>query len=273
MPASPPSLVSLPADVHHYITRYLERSDTVILRLVCKRFAQMFPDATGSQLTKQAVDNAARRGHLPLLQWLICTYRSKFDVVTFAGAAGGAHLKVMEWLEAHGCPYNWTASTKAAREGHVKVLEWLHVRGFKFYTGEMYETVLGGQLAALKWIWPHYGTNGYGWDDDCAYAAARLGHVSILEWLHEQRYPWKETDCAEHAAANGHVDVLLWLNEHGRMWSKLCARRAAENGHVDLLRYMVENGCEWEEPREFSKDASPNDIAAVKAYLATLKRT
>lgn len=118
----------------------------------------------------------------------------KFDVATFANG-GRRIITMMDWLEARGCPYDWSASIKAA--GHVKVLEWLDVQA-KFTTGEMYETVLEREhLAALKWIWPRYGTGGYGWDEDCAYAAARLGHVKILEWLQGSLNPWKETDCAE----------------------------------------------------------------------------
>ena len=44
-------------------------------------------------------------------------------------AARGGHLKVLQWLRANGCPWDYGTCYWAVEEGHVEVLRWARENG------------------------------------------------------------------------------------------------------------------------------------------------
>ena len=56
------------------------------------------------------------------------------------------------------------------------------------------------------------------WDEETCEAAAKGGHLEVLQWARQNGCPWNELTCS--AAAGGHLDVLQWAHENGCPWDK-----------------------------------------------------
>ena len=100
---------------------------------------------------------AAKEGHLEILQWLRsigCNWNSN----TCSAAALNGHLEVLKWARANGCNWNSGTCSHAAAGGHFEVLQWAQDNGCDY---DAYTLVLaanhGGDL--LQWAI----NNGYGY--------------------------------------------------------------------------------------------------------------
>eukprot|EP00611_Tribonema_gayanum_P006519 TRINITY_DN1578_c2_g1_i4.p1 TRINITY_DN1578_c2_g1~~TRINITY_DN1578_c2_g1_i4.p1 ORF type:complete len:319 (-),score=42.39 TRINITY_DN1578_c2_g1_i4:14-889(-) len=152
------------------------------------RAARLLYIVYGLPLQAEHAEQAARRGHLRLLQWL----RQKgcpWGDDTCSSAAEGGHLELLQWTRANGCP--WTAWTCAAAAS-------------------------GGHLGVLQWA----RANGCPWDSDTCSLAAAKGHLHVLQWARGQGCRWdtRTTTCA---ARDGHLETLQWLRANGCPWSCL----------------------------------------------------
>jgi hypothetical protein len=124
-------------------------------------------------------------------------------------------------------------------------------------------------------------------------AAAEMGYLAVLKWLHEQGCPWWLEDVCEKATHIGSVEMLLYLQQQGCVFSehtiacaaaqghlavcqfllaeqcpcdaKACAI-AAERGHLDVLNFLLESGCPWE-PVPLCKQAVRSGNIEVLHYL------
>ena len=76
-------------------------------------------------------------------------------------------------------------------------------------------------------------------------AAARQGHLAILQLLHQHGHPWEKSVCCL-AAAGGHLECLQYLHVNGCPWDYDACAIAALRGHSDCLKYLHENGCQWD---------------------------
>ena len=72
---------------------------------------------------KYLCEDAARGGHLEVLQWARAN-GCPWDEKTCAGAAEGGHLGMLKWARENGCPWNEETCAKAAYGGHLEVLQW-----------------------------------------------------------------------------------------------------------------------------------------------------
>jgi len=86
-----------------------------------------------------------------------------------------------------------------------------------------------------------------------AYAdAAHRGHLRCLTFLRENDHEW-HTRCCVYAAAGGHLSCLQYAHEqlqyahqHGCWWDELTCEMAAATGHLACLEYAHQNGCAWD---------------------------
>ena len=74
-----------------------------------------------------------------------------------------------------------------------------------------------------------------------ANAAARLGNLQLLRWLHSAGRP--VGDVCNAAAAAGRLAVLQWAREHGCPWDEDTCALAARGGHLEVLQWARANGC------------------------------
>ena len=62
-------------------------------------------------------------------------------------------------------------------------------------------------------------------------AAARGGHLEMLQWARANGCPWNEMTCSG-AATGGHLDVPRWAREKGCPWSEETRAMAGRLGYV-----------------------------------------
>ncbi|AVK76635.1 F-box domain containing protein [Pandoravirus neocaledonia] len=69
-------------------------------------------------------DEAARRGRLSILEWLVVKQGLPIGPTTCKAAAEGGRLDVLEWLCARDCPWDERTCERAATGNHVATLAW-----------------------------------------------------------------------------------------------------------------------------------------------------
>lgn len=185
----------------------------------------------------QTFTAAAKRGHMPMLQWLWddprCPVGDLRAPINQAAASG--HIQVLNFLhnvDETGFPHRraegpekhkmWAAAVQAARNGHVHVLAWLQLANYPI------------QYSA-------------------ATAAVGDGHIPVLHWLHDNVKSMRDycndggVDLCAEAGQHGQLDVLKWLRALGCEWDDLVCTFAAYGGHQELLTWAVDNGAEMTE--------------------------
>ena len=148
-------------------------------------------------------------------------------------AAHKGHRDLLEWLRAHGCPWDSAVMAVCARNGDLELLKWLYSCGCPC-TANVHK------------------------------AAIHAGHMHVLVYLHEQGSPvYALVSLIDTAAEHGRLDCLKFLHERGYPWhdetythacvgtSRFCRRRYPDVGHPEVVRYLHEHGCPWSE-RSFS---------------------
>jgi len=199
----------------------------------------------------------------------------KDRVPILENAAGEGHLEIIKYLfkisgndlSCGGVQYSTNmlrVTERAAENGHVEVLKYLYRCGYRLTPSTCANAARCGQLEVVKYLyemdrtffWNRIEWNRMDYDREyetykemgveiCSIAAAN-GHLEVLRFLHEHKYPWDATVCAK-AAAGGHLDILKYLHEnkcpsqlHGD--EEACIY-AARNGHLEVLKYLRDTGC------------------------------
>ena len=74
-------------------------------------------------------------------------------------------------------------------------------------------------------------------------AAAKNGHLEVLQWMRAQHppCPWNSKVCYW-AARNGHLEVLRWARSQGCPWHKGVPLIAARRGHLEVLVWLINEG-------------------------------
>ena len=76
------------------------------------------------------------------------------------------------------------------------------------------------------------------------WAAARGGHLEVLQWARANGCPWDEMTCSR-AAEGGHLELLQWARANGCPWDKGTCTGAAKGGHLKVLKWARDNGAPW----------------------------
>ena len=115
-----------------------------------------------------------------------------------------------------------------------------------------------GDIEIIKWIHGNIG-------DSCTTTAMRWaaanGDLKIVKWLHEKRTEGCTTDAMDCAAENGHLEVVKWLHEYRAEGCTTDAMdKAAHNGHLEVVKWLHEN-------RNEGCTADAMDLAAANGHL------
>jgi len=188
--------------------------------------------AHGMPLSSNTASEAARSGHIHILEWLRafhCTMLSKSDMSP--AAAAGQRMDVLEWLDAHRYPIDQGTLRVAASVGNVEIAKW-----------------------AL--------TKGCSWDLDVPSAAACNGHTDFLRWAQLSGCPWDGRPFAV-AAAYGQLDTFMWIACQTRSLNASVCRDASKGGYLDLLKHAIMVGC------HVNQDSCR--VAALYGHTATVQ--
>jgi len=126
---------------------------------------------------------------------------------------------------------------------------------------------LNGCLGILIWLFDQVSIRQVVGAEDLCSAAARGGHLHVLQWLRSRDPPhaWGKLTCAA-AAQGGHLEVLQWLRYQSRCpWSVNSCSAAARGGHLEVLKWMrsQKHRCRW--------DANTCSSAAAVGNLTVLQ--
>ncbi|KAF4135599.1 Ankyrin repeats domain-containing protein [Phytophthora infestans] len=219
------------------------------------------------QVPSKAVAEAAKNGHLLVLQWLFTHH----DHVYWGGdemycAVANNHLDVAKFLHEFTAPPpdDMFLIDEAARHGDLEMMQWLHSeRGDQLtYEGVMRAVDLG-YLDAVQWMMATFSESVVIKDVRMENAAAN-GHLEMIKWLHWHQ-AWCTKQAINRAAGNGHLEMVKGLDEQR---SEGCTTDAmdlaASNGHLEVVKWLHENrseGC-----TQFAMD-----MAAKNGFFSVLK--
>lgn len=109
-------------------------------------------------------------------EWLH-KHRWTFDK---SACAHAQQLDILQWLRAHGCPWDERTCTSAAAIGRLDILQWAR-------------------------------QNGCPWDEGMLVRAIKRGHMHIIEWAVENGCPWHAGLITYLAASYGDDSIARWV--------------------------------------------------------------
>ena len=210
-----------------------------------------------------AVTLAALAGSQRLLQWL-CDEYVDWQQIPRAPMHGSTEP---ELTRQH---HSFNAAILAASAGHFTEAQWLMRQGLSIHQRDYYErnaviqAVALGQLDAVQWftargILPdafpdglpdHFKNREY----NAVSLAAHLGHLHILQWLHQNGGSLDDQDDERilliMAARRGDLPMTQWLCRQGADMGCLDNRKAStlsaavSCGHLRLSQWLVGQGAE-----------------------------
>lgn len=226
---------------------------------------------------------AAKCGHVVVLEWLREHAGYAFSTLTCAGAAMGGQLPTLKWLHSQGCPWDHLTCNNAAKGGHLELLQWAVIEKAPTNSDTYVAAAEGGQLEILKWMAEQVLVNPNpipsAPDRRAVGMAAQKGNVEMLQWLWEEGCE-VDAHSLRGAVKNDHIECLEWaantdgsllVDSFGVCWALEDAARcgnlrivqwlharayagrtrecqlAARGGHLALLQWLRANGYGWTE--------------------------
>ncbi len=202
-------------------------------------------------LPEALLTEAARLGHLEVLQWICGCHRSDWNfyrTVCHSAAAAG-QLHVLGWAYSVKPDQSWDMRCVRLALAHnqLEVLLWADRtlpddsaplwRQHHAYFG----AISAGNLAQVIWLHHHFWPFAAG----LCTAAASAGQLQILKYLRRHGCPWSEFTCNE-AAHHGHLALLQWARAHGCPWGSVTAAFAAHGKHLSVLKWLRRTRCPWD---------------------------
>ena len=97
-------------------------------KVVCKLWKEVILELTTQSNGRTQSNVRDYTLNVTLLQWAYDNGKGcELTTETYAYAAEGGNLKVLEWLRKHNCPWDSMTCAKAAEGGHLEVLKWLQI--------------------------------------------------------------------------------------------------------------------------------------------------
>ena len=100
------------------------------------------------------------------------------------------------------------------------------------------------------------------WNTNTCAAAAQLGWLDCLTFLHENGCAWDELTCSG-AAENGKLDCLKYAHTHGCPWSARTSNAALQNRHMECFQYARDGECPWDQ-ETCAEAANRQDVSLLK---------
>eukprot|EP01135_Chromosphaera_perkinsii_P001349 Nk52_evm76s164 gene=Nk52_evmTU76s164 len=253
--------VSSPNEAAHYQQSYHHASSCGLLR-----------GAESAICTTDAMDYAAKNGHLALIQWLHSHRNEGCTVNAMNWAAEMGHIDVVQWLHENrdeGC--NEYALRNAAGNNHLRMVQWLTANRphDKCTTSAMDWACGRGHLDVVRWL---HENRSEGCSEDAMYLAAGNGHLDVLKYIWEVDNGDNKNRqiCSpyvmDNAAAHGHLDVVQWLQREGMRCTSDAIDRAASKGHLEMVQWLYANRSEGA-TRDAMNGAAENGHLDVLKWL------
>ncbi|KAL3674861.1 hypothetical protein V7S43_000787 [Phytophthora oleae] len=200
-------------------------------------------------LSQKMVRHAAALGHVHVLKWIkehedqsVKVLWSAYNFNPMDEAAKGGHLTVVQWLHENlrDC-YSGRAMSWAASNGHLEVMKWLlSNRQDLCVNYAMDFAAANGHLNVVKWLHNNCREGCTTWAMD---GAATNGHLEVVHWLNSTRKEGCTKAAIDGAAANGHIDVVQFILQVVRpidemQWIGWAFTAAVEHGQVEVAKWV-----------------------------------
>ncbi|ETL95245.1 hypothetical protein L917_06924 [Phytophthora nicotianae] len=221
---------------------------------------QYVDNVLGNRCTRRGLERAALNGHLNVVKWL--NNSRYYEIRTFQSlenAIAGGHLEIVQYVmhtvEVAYTSWTQAALTAAVTYGQRRILQWLHDRAsaeaalynrrfrFEIDTNQLYRVAKEGHLDVLQWLHEHK------YPVHCRRAhvvrgAAAGGHKVIIEWMEQtfesltrQRHRIR----VDGAAAFGDLQFVQWLHYQGYRFTAHAMDDAAAGGFLPIVRWLHGN--------------------------------
>ncbi|TGZ83953.1 hypothetical protein EX30DRAFT_393493 [Ascodesmis nigricans] len=163
------------------------------------------PEGTPGYYSPEALDEASRKGHLPVLEWwLESSLPLRYGLVMDL-ASSSSHLHILEWWKNSGLQleYGKRALTAASNKGLVEVLEWWKSSGLRLV-----------------------------YDKEVLVEATKHNRVEVLEWWKGSglrvEYSWIDIEGALEDAIGSVEEARCWWEQQGVTWEGRAVREWME---------------------------------------------
>jgi len=242
---------------------------------------------THSSNAKLCLQEAARNGHVHVMEWLE-KYVRVLDSILYVRAAANKHMHVLQWLSARGVE----CRSRDIFVDDEDMARWAYLVGIlKVTDTDVWN--LSASLGVLKFSAEELGV-AIDWQvasrnfqdentEDCDLVryfvskqhsllndgellcwAAEMGFLDTVHLLHEMGAPL-EADACVCAAHGGQLETLQWLRAQGCPWNDDVITSACENAYIAVAEWALSNGC----PFNANQAMENTDDPATKAWLAT----
>ncbi|EGG22321.1 hypothetical protein DFA_04439 [Cavenderia fasciculata] len=159
--------------------------------------------------TKEAMDEAARHGHLDIVK--VSSITEGATKWAMDGAAGNGHIEIVKYLSEHRSEGETTdALDWAAQNGHIEIVRYLSEHRSE-----------GATTDALDW-------------------AAQNGHIEIVRYLSEHRSEGATTYAMDLAARNGHIEIVQYLHfNRSEGCSRAGIKSVCEKGLLEIASFLI----------------------------------
>jgi hypothetical protein len=234
------------------------RSLAILGRLdLMQQVAQLHPpsaqDAWSSDW-QYALERAAQRGDVPMLQWLMDrSYWRGLEVdlaklrvhEAFSKAAEGGSIAAMEYLHSHelaGDDRSIGVMEGPVRSGRLDAVKWLLEHGWRLEMedarGLIRVAAEYGHLDILQLFQDRLGRDVYSQQTADLSSAILHGRLAVVQWVHANRPEQNWAVFSGIAAFRGHLDVLQWLYEN-RLCELVDLHFPAGCGRFEVVRWML----------------------------------
>ncbi|GLC45510.1 hypothetical protein PLESTM_001743500 [Pleodorina starrii] len=218
----------------------------------------------GYPLGAGMADSAVRAGNLAALRFLVeqAGVRPTGDQFPVTNAARRGHLAVLQYLHASGFPVNTrSVAEQAARAGHLPLVAWaVEVLGVAPADGAaslLDCAATSGNLELMTWLHDR----GWALGPTAIRKGAESGCEEVLEWLVERGCPFPLDGGAYlGAACCGDLAMLCCLRRLGCPWGppgKLLADCISSVVSVAVLQCLLDLGCpemDWDAAVKLAED-------------------
>jgi hypothetical protein len=198
---------------------------------------------------------AAHYQHLDIVQFLHQRIMNKHNPPPplYLAYSFANHLEGLTWILSS-CPWypiDLQVYKQSAKLGNLSCLKLLLTANTNTntnmtddeYNDILYEAALHGHLDCVDYL---VSQHHFTMDETICWAAAKNGHLSILQYLHEHNCPWDRTTTFV-ATTYNHLPCLEYAVNHGCPVDCYTSSQAAAQGHLHILQFLHQNAsCPWD---------------------------
>ena len=230
--------------------------------------------------TVNIINNAARRGHLDVLEWVhtktypdhnkkcpgdnkkcscvserITAMKYQCDNKLYTYAVQNNYYKIIKW--AHANYYKWSSPDHYCvnKKTDKKILKWLVRNGY--FVNEIYaiispgNAVIKNNIDLLKWSCKNEEIFKNAINNEKILSVI-VNNYDVLKWIHDyDKQLFKNAMSNEkisikiinEAASDGKLEIIKWMVENGSCWNGYTCKNSARNGFFDCFEYLWLKNC------------------------------